>query len=132
MDKTKVQIQAMEDAFAAGEKAKDVNAVAVYYANDAISYGRNEEPSKGMDAIKKHIADGIAKDTAGNVNVYKIVDLFGEGNMLVEVGSWTKLNAAGTEVDKGHYMSYFQKQSDSTYKCVRDMSVTSTPVKKPM
>lgn len=132
MDKTKSQIQAMEDAFAAGEKAKDVNAVSAYYSNDAISYGRNEEPYKGIDAIKKHIADDIAKDSTGDHNVYKVVDLFGEGNMVVEIGSWTKINSSGTEVEKGYYMSYFQKQSDSTYKCIRDMNVTSTAVKKPM
>ncbi|MDQ6756908.1 MAG: nuclear transport factor 2 family protein [Bacteroidota bacterium] len=132
LDKTKTQIQAMEDAFAAGEKAKDVNAVAAYYSNDAISYGRNVEPFKGIDAIKKHIADDIAKDSTGNHNVYKVVDLFGEGNMVVEIGSWSKIDPTGKEIDKGHYMSYFQKQSDSTYKCMRDMSVTSTPAKKPM
>ena len=132
MEKVKSQIQAMEDAFAAGEKAKDVNAVAAYYSNDAISYSRNEEPYKGIEAIKKHIAEDIAKDSTGNHNVYKVVDLFGEGNMVVEIGTWTKVNAAGAEVEKGHYMSYFQMQADSTYKCVRDMNVTSTPVKKPM
>ena len=131
MDKVKPQIQAMEDAFAAGEKAKDVNAVAAYYANDAISYSRDEEPFSGIEAIKKHIADNIAKDS-GNVNVYKVVDLFGEGNTLVEIGSWTSVNPSGAEVDKGYYMSCFQKQADGTYKCIRDMNVTSMPAKKPM
>lgn len=132
MDKVKPQIQAMEDAYAAAEKAKDVNGVAAYYANDAISYSRNEAPFVGIEAIKKHIAENIAKDTTGNVNVYKVVDLFGEGNTLVEVGSWTLVNSAGAEVDKGYYMSCFQKQADGTYKCVRDMNVSSMPAKKPM
>lgn len=129
IEKTKPQIQKMEDAFAAAEKAKDVNGVAAYYSQDAISYNRNEEPSAGIAAIKEHIAKGIARDTSGNYNVYKVVDLFGEGNMLVEIGSWTVLNPAGKEVDKGHYMSCFQKQTDGTYKCVRDMNVTSTAAK---
>lgn len=129
LEKAKAEIQAMENAFAAGEKAKDANAVAAYYSDDAISYVRNEEPKSGKAAITEYIAKNIAKDTTGNVNVYKVVDIFAEGDMLVEVGSWTEMNPAGAEVNKGHYMSYFKKK-DGKYQCVRDMSVTTTPVKK--
>ena len=131
MDKLIVEVQAMEDAFAAGEKAKDVDAVAAYYADDATSYNRNEPPSVGKAAIKEKIAKGIAKDTTGNYNVYKVVDLYAEGNMAVEIGSWTEHNAAGEEVDTGFYMSYFQKR-DGKYVCVRDMGVTTSPAKTPM
>jgi ketosteroid isomerase-like protein len=131
LEKARVDIQAMEDAFAAAEKAKDANGVAAYYAEDAISYSRNKAPASGKAAIKEQIAQQIAKDTTANYNVYKVVDLFGEGNMLVEIGSWSVLNPAGAEVDKGHYMSYFKK-TDGKYACVRDMNVTSTPVKPAM
>ena len=131
IEKTKPEIQAMEDAYAAAEKAKDANAVVAYYSDDAMSYGRNEEPLSGKAAIKDAITKRLAKDTSGNTNVYKIVNLFGEGDMLVEIGSWSLLNPAGKEVDKGHYMSYFQKR-DGKYVCVRDMNVTSTPVKPAM
>ena len=131
MEKAKADIQAMEDAFAAAEKAKDADAVVAYYADDAISYSRNKPPASGKAAIKEYIAQQIAKDTTGNYNVYKVVDLFGEGNMLVEVGSWTVLDPSGAKVDEGHYMSYFQKR-DGKYVCVRDMNVTSTPAKPAM
>lgn len=131
MEKTKSDIQAMEDAYAAAEKAKDANAVVAYYSQDAISYGRNEEPSSGIAAIKENIAKRLSKDTTGNYSVYKVVDLFAEGNILVEIGSWTNLNPSGAEVDKGHYMSYFQKR-DGKYVCVRDMSASSMPAKSPM
>ena len=129
MDKLKVEIQAMEDAFAAGEKAKDVDAVAAYYADDATSHNRNEPPSVGKAAIKEKIAKNIAEDTTGSYNVYKVVDLFAEGNTATEIGSWTKFDAAGTEMENGYYMSYFQKR-DGKYLCVRDMSVTASPAKK--
>ncbi len=131
MTKARSDIQAMEDAFAAAEKAKDANAVATYYADDAISYSRNKPPAVGKAAITEGIAQQIAKDTTGNYNVYKVVDLFGEGNMLVEIGSWTVLNPSGAEVDKGHYMAYFQKTGDK-YACVRDMNVSSAPCKPGM
>jgi ketosteroid isomerase-like protein len=131
LEKIKPDIQAMEDAYAAAEKAKDAAAVVAYYSDDAISYNRNEEPTSGKAAIQKRIADRIAKDTTGNTSVYKVVDLFADGNMVVEIGSWTSHNPSGTEVDKGHYMSCFQKR-DGKYVCVRDMSVASTPAKPPM
>lgn len=126
--KLKVEIQAMEDAFAAGEKAKDAAAIAAYYSDDAVSYVRNIEPVSGKAAIQSRIAENIAKDTSGNTNVYKIVDLYAEGNMAVEVGSWTEVDPSGKEVDKGHYMSVFQKR-DGKYLCIRDMNVVSSPAK---
>lgn len=129
MDQLKVEIQAMEDAFAAGEKAKDVDAVAAYYADDATSFNRNEPPSVGKAAIKEKIAKNIAEDSTGSYNVYKIVDLYAEGNSATEIGSWTKFDAAGTQTENGFYMSYFQKR-DGKYLCVRDMGTTSSPAKK--
>ena len=128
LEKLKPQIQAMEDAFAAGEKAKNVDSVVAYYADDAVSHNRNEPPSVGMAAIREKIAKGFAKDTAGEYNEYKVMDLFAEGNSAVEIGSWIRKNANNEVMDNGYYMSYFQKR-DGKYKCVRDMSVTETPVK---
>jgi ketosteroid isomerase-like protein len=129
LDAAKITIQSMEDAFAAAEKAKDADKVVAYYSDDAVSYSRNKTPEVGKAAIKEGLAKRLAEDTSGNYNVYKVVDLFGEGNMLVEIGSWTVMNPSGAETEKGHYMSYFQKR-DGKYVCVRDMNVTSSPEKK--
>ena len=131
MEKVKVEIQAMEDAYAAGEKAKDADAVVEYYSDDAISYSRNNEPLSGKAAIRDNMANSIAKDTTGNYNVYKVVDLFAEGNTAIEIGSWTEFDASGNEKENGNYMSYFQKR-DGKYLCVRDMSTTTSPVKSGM
>ena len=131
MEKVKTEIQAMEDAYAAGEKAKDADAVAAYYADDAMSYGQNEQPQNGKAAIRDNIAKDIAKDTTGSYNVYKVVDLFAEGDTAVEIGSWTKFDADGNQIDNGNYMSYLQKR-DGKYICVRDMSTTATPLKTGM
>lgn len=128
IEKLKPEIQKMEDAFAAAEKNKDAAAVVAYYSDDAVSYNRGEEPISGKAAIQKRTADRLAKDTTGNTNVYKIVDLFAEGNMAVEIGSWTVMSPAGAEVDKGYYLSYFEKR-DGNYVCVRDMNVSTTPAK---
>lgn len=131
MDVMRVEIQAMEDAYAAGEKAKDPDAVAAYYADDAISYGQNKQPLSGKAAIRESIANRIAKDTTDNYNVYKVIDLFAEGNNAIEIGSWTEFDSAGNEKENGNYMSYFQKR-DGKYICVRDMSTTTAPLKSAM
>jgi len=128
MDALKLEIQALEDAFSKAETAKDAEAVAAYYSEDAVNYNRNMEPVTGKAAIKDKIAERLAKDTTGNTNVYKVVDVFAEGNHVVEIGSWSVLNPAGEEVDRGHYMSYFEKR-DGKYLCVRDMNVSSLPAK---
>lgn len=90
IEKIKPIIQAMEDVFAAGEKAKDINAVAVYYSDDATSYIRGNMPQVGVTAIKEGIAKNIAEDSSGNHNVYKVVDF-----LLKEI-CWCK-SAHGTE-----------------------------------
>ena len=131
MEKLTIEIQAMEDAYAAGEKAKDADAVAAYYSDDAIGYSRNKEPLVGKAAIRESIADDIANDTTGNYSEYKIVDLFGDGNTAVEIGSWTEYDPSGKELRNGNYMSYFEKR-DGKYICVRDMSSTTEPEKSGM
>ncbi len=126
MDSLRVEIQAMEDAYAAGEKEKDANKVAAYYSDDAVSYNRNMQPLSGKAAITERITTRLAADTSGITIVYKVVDLYAQGDMAVEIGSWKEVSPAGEEVNNGHYMSYFQKR-DGKYVCVRDMNVTSMP-----
>ena len=124
IEKLKGEIQKMEDNYFTSEKAKDADGVVAYYSEDAASYNRNEEPVFGKVAIKERIAKRFANDTTGNYSIYKLIDLFGDKDMLVEIGSWTTHNAAGEEVKKGHYMAYFQMR-DGKYLCVRDMNVSS-------
>jgi ketosteroid isomerase-like protein len=128
MEKVRIEIQAMEDAFTAGEKANDADAVAAYYRDDAISYSRNSRPLSDKAAITANISNNMAKDTLGNYSIYKLVDVFAEGNTAIEVRSWVQFDASGKEVDNGNFMSYFQKRNGK-YLCVRDMSTTSSPVK---
>ncbi len=130
MEQVRTEIQAMEDAYAAGEKVKDADAVANYYSDDAVSYGQYQEPAVGKAAITAKIAKNIASDTTGGYSEYKIVDLYAEGGMVVEIGSWTRFDSSGKELEHGNYMSYFEKR-DGSYKCVRDMSATTSP-EKPM
>ena len=131
MGKVKSEIQAMEDAFAASEKAKDADAMADYYSDDAISYINYVQPLEGKVAITEYITKALAKDTTGNYNVYKVVDLFPMDSTAVEIGSWTVYDVSGNEKDNGYYMAYFEKR-DGSYKCIRDMNMTPHAIKPGM
>ena len=130
MEKVRAEIQALEDAYAAGETAKDADAIAAYYSEDAVSYNRDEEPTVGKQAIRDRIAARIAADSSYAGGNYQIVDLFADGNMVVEIGSWTTMDASGAASDKGFYMSYFELR-DGKYLCVRDMSIRTMPAAMP-
>lgn len=128
LEKARTEIQAMEDAYAAGENTKNADAVVAYYSDDAITYGRNVAPVSGKAAIKENIAQRLAADTSGTQTVYKVVDIFAEGDLLVEIGSWTRTTSTGEKAGNGHYMSVF-KNKDGKYLCIRDMSADSNPIK---
>ena len=119
----------MEDAYSAAEKAKDAEAVVAYYSDDAVSYSRNQQPVSGKAAISKTLQIALQPTLRVIHSVYKVVDLFADGNLAVEIGSWTRIDASGTETETGHYMSFFEKR-DGKYQCVRDMNVSSIPLNK--
>ena len=65
MGKLKASIQALENSWATADNARDTNAIAAVYAEDAISYSNNKPMLVGRAAIQKDIAAGIAKRAKG-------------------------------------------------------------------
>lgn len=125
------QIQAMEDAYAAGEIAKDVDAVVAYYADDVVSYNHNEEPTVGKQALRQRLADRMAKDTTGHTPTFKVIEIFPGDGFVTEVGSWSMADPTGAVKDKGTYFSVFRKDGEN-WTCIRDISVSSLPKEKAM
>lgn len=121
-----VQIQAAEDGYCTAFMAKDADAVAAYYSDDAVSYGREQEPALGRPAIRERIAAGIAKDTLGVTTAAKVVELYVGPESVTEIGTWTDTNKDGTEKDHGTYFSVFKKKGDK-WECIRDISVSHKP-----
>ena len=119
------EIQAMEDAWAAGEMAGDADAIMNYYADEVVSYPSEEEPVHGKEALRAKIAEDIAQTPEGNTVEFKVVDVFADGDLAVEIGSWTNKNADGEVTSTGHYMSVMEKR-DGNYVCIREMAVSSS------
>ena len=119
MDKIKTEIQALEDAYAAAENAKNAEAVLAYYADDAVNMPNDKPSVVGKKAILARIKEDMAGDTTVSTIVFKVMDIKASGNHVVEVGSST-ITGAGGKVSTGKYMSVFEKR-DGKYACIRDI-----------
>ncbi len=125
MAKIKFEIQAMENAYAAGLAAKDANAVVAYYAEDAVNMPDDEPVVTGKKAILDRLTTNIAKDTSGSTEVFEVQDLIATGNYLIEAGKSTTTNPSG-KITTGKYISIFEKR-DGKYVCIRDMWNADAP-----
>lgn len=119
MDEVRSEIQSMEDAYAEAANANDAEAIAAYFADDAVRLPPNQPMIKGKEDIIANLKENVADDDGGTIK-FEIVDLYAAGDYAVEIGSWVSTDTAGTETT-GKYMSLFEKQEDGQYKCIRDI-----------
>jgi len=124
----KTTLQAMEDAYAVAQNAKNPDGVIVYYADDAHSLSNNKPTAVGKKAILEAIKSDMASDTTNNVTSFEVVDVFAEGDLAVEVGKSVTKSPDGKVVSTGKYISVFEKR-DGKYVCVRDIWNDDVPNK---
>src|SRR6476646_2166352 len=121
-EQIKKEIQAKEDEFAATYNAREIKDIG-YYADDATSFFQNRPALIGKEAI----AEFLKSDVIGNSDKisFKTEEVFvsSDGNQVVEVGYFKVVDSTNTTVNKGNYMSLFEKR-DGKYRCVRDMSAS--------
>ncbi|THH37696.1 YybH family protein [Neolewinella litorea] len=125
MNELRAEIQAMEDAYAEAQNAKDPDGVVVYYADDAVSMPNNQPTVSGKAAILDQVRADMARDTAGSTTTFQVTDIKASGDLLVEAGTSTTTDAAGN-VTTGKYVSVFEKR-DGKYVCIRDIWNTDAP-----
>jgi len=116
----KAEIQALENAWAAADNARDANAVAAFYADDALSMSNDKPTIAGKAAILADITEGLAKKAAGTTVAYEVQDVFGDENFVTEVGISTVKDATGKVISTGKYMAVWEKR-DGKYVCIRDI-----------
>ena len=120
MAKIKREIQAIEKAWAAADNARDANALAAFYANDAISMSENSPMVVGKAAILKEMQTSFASRPAGHTVSYEVLDVFGDENIVTEVGKSTRMDASGKVVYTGKYMAVWEKR-DGKWLCLSDI-----------
>jgi uncharacterized protein (TIGR02246 family) len=118
--KLKAAIQEQETAWSHADNARDVNAVAAFYADDAVSLANNQPMLVGNAAIKKDIEASIAKRPKGATLSYDVMDAFGDDNHVTEVGTTTRKDSTGKITTTGKYMAIWEKRAGK-WVCIRDI-----------
>jgi ketosteroid isomerase-like protein len=122
-EQIKKEIQAKEDAFAElynTGQLKDIG----YYADDATTFFQNRPALVGKEAIIEFLKSDLSGASSNKIT-FKTQEVFvsNDGNMVVEVGHFTVVDSTNTGINRGNYMSLFEKRNGK-YVCVRDMSAS--------
>jgi uncharacterized protein (TIGR02246 family) len=121
MAKLKTEIQALETAWAAADNARDTNAIAAFYSDDAVTLSNNKPMLEGKAAIRQDIVQSLAKRTPGATTAYDVVKVFGDENTVTEIGKTTRKDASGNVIYTGKYMAVWEKRGGK-YTCVSDIA----------
>ena len=121
-EQIKKEIQAKEDEFAAAYNSGVMKNIG-YYADDATSFFQNRPALVGKEAIVEFLKSDLANNS--NKISFKTNEVFvsSDGNMVLEVGHFTVVDSTNTGINRGNYMSLFEKRN-GRYVCVRDMSAS--------
>ncbi|HWN88103.1 MAG TPA: nuclear transport factor 2 family protein [Chitinophagaceae bacterium] len=122
-EQIKKEIQAKEDEFAATYNAREIKEIG-YYADDATSFFQNMPALIGKEAIVEFLKSDLMAANSNKIS-FKTDEVFvsNDGNQVVEVGYFKVVDSTNTTVNKGNYMSLFEKRNGK-YVCVRDMSAS--------
>jgi len=121
-EQIKKEIQAKEDEFAETYNSGVLKNIG-YYADDATTFLQNRPALVGKEAIVEFLKSDIS--SSSNKISFKTSEVFvsNDGNMVVEIGHFTVVDSTNTGINKGNYMSMFEKRNGK-YVCVRDMSAS--------
>jgi len=116
-------------AFTAAMRAKDPAPVMTFYADNAVSYSPNADPLTGKAAIGEYNKQWFASLESDSLSAQRD-GLLSSGDLAVETGLYYfkgKMFGQAIE-DRGRYLNVWQRQSDGSWKIVRDMANSSLPL----
>ncbi|KUO66828.1 MAG: hypothetical protein APF83_08050 [Lutibacter sp. BRH_c52] len=128
MASIKAEIQALENDWAAADNARDANAIAAFYSDDAMSMSNNAPMKVGKAAIQKEMEESLAKRTQGETVAYETLEVFGDENTVTEIGTAISKDASGKVIRTGKYIAIWEKR-DGKYICIRDIYNTDAAAK---
>lgn len=116
----KADIQAAEHEFGKAFGAKDLDALAAMYAEDAVSMADQAPMMVGRDAIRKNMERDLSGLPNGFTATFETLDVYGDANTVTETGTATYKDAAGKTFYTAKYMSVWQKR-DGKYLIIQDI-----------
>jgi uncharacterized protein (TIGR02246 family) len=124
-------IDSANSKFTDAMKRGDTTTMAANYSDDAIVMMPNVELWRGRDAVRKGFAGFVSQ---GPVKEFKgkTEDVMVAGDVAVETGTYemTVQPKGGKEIkDKGKYITVWKRQADGSWKIVRDINNSDTPMK---
>jgi uncharacterized protein (TIGR02246 family) len=128
MASIKAEIQALENDWAAADNARDANAIAAFYSDDAMSMSNNAPMKVGKAAIQKEMEESLAKRAQGETVAYETLEVFGDENTVTEIGTAISKDASGKVIRTGKYIAIWEKR-DGKYICIRDIYNTDAAAK---
>ncbi len=118
--KIRAEIQIVENAWAAAQTAKDINALMALYADDAVSMPDGETSISGKVAIQKKQEAEFAKPATYASIAFETVEVFAQGDIVTEVGKTMYKDADGKTIGSGKYIAVFEKRNGK-YLCIREI-----------
>jgi uncharacterized protein (TIGR02246 family) len=128
MAQVKADIQAVENAWAAAQNAKDLNTLMAMYADDAVSMPEGAPTLRGKAAIQTRQEEEFAKAAEGLSSAYNVEEVFGDGDVVTEIGTGVTKDASGAVVRTGKYIAIWKKM-DGKYLCIREIYNSDAPQK---
>lgn len=123
----KAEIQELENTWAEIDNARDAEKISNFYAEDAVVMSADKPMIKGREAIKKDLEASMAAREEGVTAKYEVLDVYGDENVVTEIGKSTRMDAAGKVVSTGNYIAIWEKR-DGEYVVVREMSFTDKEI----
>ena len=120
MGAIKAEIQAIEKDWATAVNAKDAAIISNFYADDAVSFINNKPMLTGKTAIQKEIDQQLANHKDIRTVTYETLDVYGDNNVVTEMGKTTAKDSKGTVTYAGKYMAIWGKRNGK-WLVVRDM-----------
>ena len=105
-------------------KSGDVPQMAASYADNAMSFMPGMAVMNGRGAIENAMKDWVASSTVNEVT-FATTDVVLEGELAIETGTFrmtSTMTNAKPKTESGNYLAVWQRQSDGSWRVIRDMS----------
>jgi uncharacterized protein (TIGR02246 family) len=135
-DTIKQAIKADEDKWNKDVKAKDTEALAGHYADDAYFVPPGAPAADGSTAIRQFYANALT-DPAIDVQIASDkVDVAASGDLAYSRGhfaeKYTDKKTGKVMTDAGTYVAVYKKQDDGSWKIVQDFAAANPDSAKPV